>query len=35
LHPNLPVLYREKVAALEQALADPAIKAEAAETIRS
>ena len=35
LHPNLPGLYREKVAALEQALADPAIKAEAAEVIRS
>jgi site-specific DNA recombinase len=35
LHPNLPGLYREKVAALEQALADPAIKAEAAEIIRS
>jgi site-specific DNA recombinase len=35
LHPNLPGLYREKVAALEQALADPAIKAEATEVIRS
>ena len=35
LHPNLPRLYREKVAQLEQALADPAIKAEAAEIIRS
>jgi site-specific DNA recombinase len=35
LHPNLAGLYREKVAALEQALADPAIKAEAAEVIRS
>ena len=35
LHPNLPGLYREKVAELEQALADPAIKAEAAEIIRS
>jgi site-specific DNA recombinase len=35
LHPNLPGLYREKVAALEQALADPAIKAAAAEVIRS
>jgi site-specific DNA recombinase len=34
LHPNLPGLYREKVAALEEALADPAIKAEAAEAIR-
>ena len=35
LHPNLPGLYRDKVAALERALADPAIKAEAAEVIRS
>jgi site-specific DNA recombinase len=35
LHPNLPGLYREKVAQLEQALVDPAIKAEAAEVIRS
>jgi site-specific DNA recombinase len=35
LHPNLAGLYREKVAALERALADPAIKAEAAEVIRS
>jgi site-specific DNA recombinase len=35
LHPNLAGLYREKVAALEQALAHPAIKAEAVETIRS
>jgi hypothetical protein len=35
LHPNLAGLYREKVAALEQALADPVIKAEAAEVIRS
>ena len=35
LHPNLAGLYRDKVAALEQALADPAIKAEAAEIIRS
>ena len=35
LHPNLAGLYREKVAALEQALADPEIKAEAAEIVRS
>jgi hypothetical protein len=35
LHPTLARLYRAKVAALEQALADPAIKAEAAEIIRS
>jgi hypothetical protein len=35
LHPNLATLYREKVAALEQALADPAIQAEAGEAIRS
>ncbi len=35
LHPNLPGLHREKVAELEQALADPMIKAEAAEIIRS
>jgi site-specific DNA recombinase len=35
LHPNLPGLYREKMAALEQALADPAIKDEAAEIVRS
>jgi site-specific DNA recombinase len=34
LHPDLPGLHREKVAALEQALADPAINAEAAEVIR-
>jgi hypothetical protein len=34
LHPNLPGLFREKVTALEQALADPAIKAEATEIIR-
>ena len=35
LHPNLAGLYREKVAALEQALADPEIEAEAAAIIRS
>ena len=35
LHPNLAGMYREKVAALEQALADPEIKAEAAEIVRS
>ncbi|HSI99823.1 MAG TPA: DNA resolvase [Patescibacteria group bacterium] len=35
LHPNLAGLYREEVAALEQALTDPAIKAEAAEIMRS
>jgi site-specific DNA recombinase len=35
LHPNLAGPYREKVAALEQALADPALKAESAEIIRS
>jgi site-specific DNA recombinase len=35
LHPNLAGLYRDKVAALERALADPAIKVEAAEIIRS
>jgi site-specific DNA recombinase len=35
LHPNLAGMYRQKVAALEQALADPEIKAEAAEIVRS
>jgi site-specific DNA recombinase len=35
LHPNLAGLYREKVARLEQALADPEIEAEAAAIIRS
>jgi site-specific DNA recombinase len=35
LHPNLAQVYREKVATLETALADPAIKDEAAEIIRS
>ena len=35
LHPNLAAMYRQKVAALEQALADPEIKAEAAEIVRS
>jgi hypothetical protein len=35
LHPNLAGMYRQKVAALEQALADPSIKAEAAEIVRS
>ncbi len=35
LHPNLAGMYRQKVAALEQALADPEIKAEAAEVVRS
>jgi site-specific DNA recombinase len=35
LHPNLAGMYREKVAALEQALADPEIKAEAMEIVRS
>ena len=34
LHPNLPELYRRKVAALEQALADPATAAAAAEALR-
>jgi site-specific DNA recombinase len=33
-HPNLPALYREKVAALQRALADPQIEAEAADKIR-
>jgi hypothetical protein len=33
-HPNLPALYREKVAALQRALADPEIEAEAADKIR-
>jgi hypothetical protein len=33
LHPNLAGVYRDKVAALEQALADPSIKAEAAEVV--
>ena len=35
LHPNVAGMYRQKVAALEQALADPSIKAEAAEVVRS
>jgi site-specific DNA recombinase len=35
LHPNLAGLYREKVAGLEEALADPTIRVEAAEVIRS
>ena len=35
LHPNLAGMYRQKVAALEQALADPEIKAEATEIVRS
>ena len=35
LHPNLAGMYRERVAALEQALADPEIKAEAMEIVRS
>jgi site-specific DNA recombinase len=35
LHANLAGMYRQKVAALEQALADPEIKAEAAEIVRS
>ena len=35
LHPNLAAMYRQKVAALEQALADPEIKAEAMEIVRS
>ena len=35
LHPNLAGMYRQKVAALEQALANPEIKAEAAEIVRS
>jgi hypothetical protein len=35
LHPNLAGLYRKKVAVLEQALADPEIKTEAAEVVRS
>jgi hypothetical protein len=35
LHPNLAGLYREKVAALAQALADPSIKVEAAEDMLS
>jgi hypothetical protein len=35
LHPNLAGMYRQNVAALEQALADPEIKAEAAEIVRS
>jgi site-specific DNA recombinase len=34
LHPNLAGMYREKVAALEQALADPEIKAEAMGIVR-
>jgi site-specific DNA recombinase len=34
LHPNLAGVCRQKVAALEQALADPEIKAEAAEIMR-
>jgi site-specific DNA recombinase len=35
LHPNLAGLYREKVAKLEEALADPAVQTEAAAIIRS
>ena len=35
LHPNLAREYRNKVAVLEEVLADPANKAEAAEIIRS
>jgi site-specific DNA recombinase len=35
LHPNLAGLYRQKVAALEQALANPLDKAEAMEIVRS
>jgi len=35
LHPNLAGVYRQKVAALEQALADPEIKAEAMAIVRS
>jgi site-specific DNA recombinase len=35
LHPNLPGLYREKVAKIEEVLADPEIQAEAAVIIRS
>jgi site-specific DNA recombinase len=35
LHPNLAGMYRQNVAALEQALADPEIKAEAAQIVRS
>ena len=35
LHPNLAGMYRQKVAALAEALADPAIKAEAMEVVRS
>ncbi|MBX6387049.1 MAG: hypothetical protein IRZ07_29405, partial [Microbispora sp.] len=34
LHPNLPELYRRKVAALEQALADPVTVAAAAGALR-
>ncbi len=34
LHPNLAGVYREKVAALAQALANPSIKVEAAEVVR-
>jgi hypothetical protein len=35
LHPNLAGVYRQKVAALEQALANPLDKAEAMEIVRS
>lgn len=35
LHPNLPELYRRKVATLEKALAEPATAAAAAEALRS
>ncbi len=35
LHPNLVGLYKRKVAALEEALADPEIRSEAGETLRS
>jgi len=34
LHPNLAQLYREKVAALHTAIADPKLRAEALELIR-
>jgi site-specific DNA recombinase len=34
LHPNLAELYRQKVAGLQQALADPAMKSEALEILR-
>lgn len=34
MHPNLPELYAQKVATLEAARTDPAIKVEAAEILR-